>query len=57
VECYAGQLNQVFMNILVNAIEALEERDKTLTLEEIKKKPSAIYSNPIKHAIAIGFNP
>lgn len=25
IECYAGQLNQVFMNILVNAIEALEE--------------------------------
>ncbi|MBD2498323.1 ATP-binding protein [Nostoc sp. FACHB-280] len=25
VECYAGQLNQVFMNILVNAIEAIEE--------------------------------
>lgn len=24
VECYAGQLNQVFMNILSNAIEALE---------------------------------
>ncbi|MDX2097963.1 MAG: PAS domain-containing protein [Leptolyngbyaceae cyanobacterium bins.59] len=25
IECYAGQLNQVFMNILVNAIDALEE--------------------------------
>ncbi|WP_016951174.1 ATP-binding protein [Anabaena sp. PCC 7108] len=25
VECYAGQLNQVFMNILVNAVDALEE--------------------------------
>lgn len=24
VECYAGQLNQVFMNILINAIDALE---------------------------------
>jgi signal transduction histidine kinase len=24
VECYAGQLNQVFMNILANAIDALE---------------------------------
>lgn len=34
VECYAGQLNQVFMNILSNAIDALEEtwshsRDKS----------------------------
>lgn len=25
VECYAGQLNQVFMNLLVNAIDALDE--------------------------------
>ncbi len=25
IECYPGQLNQVFMNILVNAIDALEE--------------------------------
>ncbi|MEM6255305.1 MAG: ATP-binding protein [Cyanobacteria bacterium P01_D01_bin.156] len=25
VECYAGQLNQVFMNLLVNAIDAIEE--------------------------------
>ncbi|MBE9001976.1 AAA family ATPase [Nostoc sp. LEGE 12447] len=34
VECYAGQLNQVFMNLLSNAIDALEEanaQDKTLT--------------------------
>ncbi len=28
VECYAGQLNQVFMNILCNAIDALEESSK-----------------------------
>ena len=28
VECYAGQLNQVFMNILSNGIDALEERSK-----------------------------
>jgi PAS domain S-box-containing protein len=26
IECYAGQLNQVFMNILSNAIDALEDR-------------------------------
>jgi signal transduction histidine kinase len=29
VECYAGQLNQVFMNILSNAIDALEEAAET----------------------------
>ncbi|MBP0017457.1 MAG: PAS domain S-box protein [Cyanobacteria bacterium SBLK] len=27
VECYAGLLNQVFMNILANAIDALDEKD------------------------------
>lgn len=26
IECYAGKINQVFMNILSNAIDALEER-------------------------------
>ena len=32
VECYAGQMNQVFMNILVNAIDALNE-PKTSNVE------------------------
>ncbi|HEY9705485.1 MAG TPA: ATP-binding protein, partial [Allocoleopsis sp.] len=29
VECYAGQLNQVFMNIIANAIDALEDSFRT----------------------------
>ncbi|MEG4943152.1 ATP-binding protein [Microcoleus sp. F4-D5] len=29
VTCYAGQLNQVFMNLLANAIDALEERESS----------------------------
>jgi PAS domain S-box-containing protein len=29
IECYAGQLNQVFMNIISNAIDALEEKFAT----------------------------
>lgn len=33
VKCYAGQLNQVFMNILVNAIDALEEAIEEISLE------------------------
>lgn len=28
VECYAGQINQVFMNILSNAIDVLEQQSK-----------------------------
>ena len=42
VECYAGQLNQVFMNLLSNAIEALDERDATRTLTEALAEPSTI---------------
>ncbi|NJL89849.1 MAG: PAS domain-containing protein [Coleofasciculaceae cyanobacterium SM2_1_6] len=36
VECYAGQLNQVFMNLLVNAIDALETSytSRTQTTDE-----------------------
>jgi len=30
IECYAGQLNQVFMNILANAIYALSESDNLI---------------------------
>ncbi|MBS0015998.1 MAG: HAMP domain-containing histidine kinase, partial [Arthrospira sp. SH-MAG29] len=29
VECYIGLLNQVFMNLLVNAIQAIEDRQNT----------------------------
>ncbi|MBD2505949.1 HAMP domain-containing protein [Nostoc muscorum FACHB-395] len=42
VECYAGQLNQVFMNILVNAIDALEENNTKHTYKEIEENPSRI---------------
>ena len=35
VECYAGQLNQVFMNILANGIDALEEL-KVQSCQELK---------------------
>lgn len=33
VECYPGQLNQVFMNLLTNAIDALEEKIKNQLIE------------------------
>ncbi|MEA5515795.1 ATP-binding protein [Nodularia sp. UHCC 0506] len=36
VGCYAGQLNQVFMNILVNAIDALEE---AMSSQDFTRKP------------------
>ncbi|MBD1906571.1 trifunctional serine/threonine-protein kinase/ATP-binding protein/sensor histidine kinase [Funiculus sociatus GB2-A5] len=42
VECYAGQLNQVFMNLLSNAIEALEESNALKTYAEIEQHPNVI---------------
>jgi signal transduction histidine kinase len=42
IECFPGELNQVFMNILINAIDALEERDKGRTIQECDRHPSAI---------------
>ncbi|MEH2413772.1 sensor histidine kinase [Nostoc sp.] len=42
VECYAGQLNQVFMNVLMNAIDALEEASQKLSLEDLKTNPNQI---------------
>ncbi|WP_432811247.1 ATP-binding protein [Pantanalinema sp. GBBB05] len=42
VECYAGQLNQVFMNILANAIDALEEGNDRQTVKTIRANPNRI---------------
>ncbi|WP_375467516.1 sensor histidine kinase [uncultured Nostoc sp.] len=42
VECYAGGLNQVFMNIFSNAIDALYEREAECLKEEVKKHHSSI---------------
>jgi two-component system, NtrC family, sensor kinase len=42
VECYAGQVNQVFMNLLSNAIDAMEEWDKKRSPEERINRPCQI---------------
>ncbi len=42
IECYPGQLNQVFMNLLANAIDALEESNEGKTYQEIEKNPNTI---------------
>lgn len=42
VACFPGQLNQVFMNILANAIDALDESNQGKTFAEIQAQPNQI---------------
>ncbi|MEH2031814.1 MAG: ATP-binding sensor histidine kinase [Nostoc sp.] len=42
IECFSGQLNQVFMNILANAIDALDESNTGRTFKKIKDNPNRI---------------
>ena len=39
VECYPGELNQVFMHIFTNAIDALEKKHRNLSTKKIKPQP------------------
>ncbi|WP_333333049.1 PAS domain S-box protein [Microcoleus sp. LAD1_D3] len=50
VECYASQLNQVFMNIIANAIDAIEERYHKLSVPLSETKSGRI-------AISTGITP
>ncbi|MBL1200420.1 MAG: AAA family ATPase [Nostoc sp. GBBB01] len=58
VECFPGQLNQVFMNILANAIDALDESNTGRNLQDIQANPNqitittSIENNLVKIAIA-----
>ena len=42
LECFLGQLNQVFMNLLANAIDALEESNVGRTYIEIEANPNQV---------------
>jgi len=42
VKCFPGQLNQVFMNILANAIDAIEEQNQSRSFQEISVDPNVI---------------
>jgi len=42
IECFPGQLNQVFMNLLANAIDALEDSNHGRSFEEIQLNPNLI---------------
>lgn len=43
IDCYAGQLNQVFVNLLSNAIDALEDRVRLPALEDKPSTPDTIW--------------
>ncbi|MBO3460734.1 trifunctional serine/threonine-protein kinase/ATP-binding protein/sensor histidine kinase [Aetokthonos hydrillicola Thurmond2011] len=42
IKCFPGQLNQVFMNILANAIDMFDEMARTLSYQEIEAHPQQI---------------
>jgi two-component system, NtrC family, sensor kinase len=46
IECYPGQLNQVFMNIIANAIDALEEEQEQKAEATEKPNSSLAASQP-----------
>jgi predicted ATPase/signal transduction histidine kinase len=55
VECYAGQLNQVFMNVISNAIDVLKEQHPTAAQPEVSTiwiRTEAIDSDHIRIRIA-----
>ncbi|MEA5514411.1 response regulator [Nodularia sp. UHCC 0506] len=42
VQCFSGQMNQVFMNLIANAIEAIEESNVGRSYAEIEANPNQI---------------
>lgn len=42
IECYPGEINQVFMNLICNAIDAIEETQKDQNFQEIAQNPGVI---------------
>lgn len=42
INCYPGQLNQVFMNIIANAIDAFDEGNIGRSFDDIKAAPNMI---------------
>jgi predicted ATPase len=42
IECFPGQLNQVFMNILANAIDVFDEMAQTQSFKQLQDNPQQI---------------
>ncbi|MEM9771927.1 MAG: PAS domain S-box protein [Cyanobacteria bacterium P01_D01_bin.73] len=45
IVCFPGQLNQVFMNLLANAIDACDEANRDKSFVEIENNPNCIFIN------------
>jgi signal transduction histidine kinase len=43
IQCYPGQLNQVFMNLIANAIDVFEEQNLSRSYEEVSAAPNVIW--------------
>lgn len=50
IQCFPGQLNQVFMNILANAIDIFDEEAQQTTVEDLKNSPQKIIIQTAKLA-------
>ncbi|KST62797.1 sensor histidine kinase [Mastigocoleus testarum] len=54
IQCYAGQLNQVFMNIIANAIDALQEMENNKNKQENQLLTISIHTSVLaNHRVAI----
>ncbi|MEL7332126.1 MAG: ATP-binding protein, partial [Cyanobacteria bacterium J06560_2] len=56
VECYPGQLNQVFLNLLVNAVDALEPQRSpisSLTESSLHRHPAITITTQLEEAWAV----
>ncbi|GAB4133953.1 MAG: AAA family ATPase [Cyanobacteria bacterium J069] len=42
IDCYSGQINQVFMNLIANAIDAMEDGNVGKSLAELEQHPNTI---------------
>ncbi|TAG95795.1 MAG: response regulator [Oscillatoriales cyanobacterium] len=53
IQCYASQLNQVFMNLIANAVDALETQSSPRRITISTKMDISASSSPISDAIVI----
>jgi predicted ATPase/signal transduction histidine kinase len=57
VPCFAGQLNQVFMNLIANAIDAMEEANVGRSYSDLERNPNiiTIRTEIVNNYAVIGF--